>query len=133
MRTKTSVIEAIDIAGATPTQVFAALTGSSVPGWRATKKRTEIAWSFDLVGDHATIKLHIALATPTSLALVCTGETCDLGWVGTRPHLAFASTPTGTRVAVVHGGIPADGAGRDAWRQLFAELAGTLESTQIAA
>jgi hypothetical protein len=131
MRTKTSVIEAIDIAGATPTQVFTVLTGSTVPGWRA--RKTQIAWSFDIVGDHASIKLQIALATPMSLALVCTGETCDLGWVGTRPHLAFASTPTGTRVAVVHGGIPADGAGRDAWRQLFAELAATLESTQIAA
>jgi len=126
-----AVIEAIDIAGATPSQVRAALTGSSVPGWRA--KQSSIAWSFDLVGDHATIKLHVALATPSSLALVCTAETCDLGWVGTRPHLAIASTPTGSRVAVVHGGIPADGAGRDAWRQLFAELAATLESTQVAA
>ena len=101
----------------------------TVPGWRA--KKHEVAWSFDIVGDHATIKFHIALSTPMSLALVCTGETCDLGWVGTRAHVAVAATLQGARVAVVHGGISADGAGRDAWRQLFAELAATLEHAQV--
>src|SRR6266545_67588 len=120
-RTKPSVIEALDIAGATPAQLLAALAGTSVPGWRATPKKQDVAWSFDLVGDHAMVKLHIALATNASLTLVCTAETCDLGWVGTRAHLAVAATPHGARIAVVHGGIPADGAGRDAWRQLFAE------------
>jgi len=131
MKSKPSVIESIDIVGVTPAQVLAALTGKAVAGWRA--KKDEVAWSFDIVGDHATVKLHVALATNASLALVCTGETCDLGWVGTRAHVAIARTQDGARVAVVHSGIPADGAGRDAWRQLFAELAVTLEHGQVAA
>ena len=122
---KTSVIQAADLA-ATPSQVLEALTGTAVAGWRA--KKSEIVWGFDIVGEHVTVKLHIAARTPASLSLVCTGETGDLGWVGTRIHLAIASTERGgARIAVVHGGIPTDGAGRDAWRQLFAELAATVE------
>jgi hypothetical protein len=125
MGMKTSVIEAADFI-ATPADVLEALTGSAIPGWRA--KKSEIVWGFDIVGEHVTIKLHIAARTPASLSLVCTAETCELGWVGTRIHLAIAATERGgARVAVVHGGIPKDGAGREAWRQLFAELAATVE------
>lgn len=126
MSSKQGVIENVDIA-ARPSAVQAAL----VRMWGI--KRDTAAWKFDIVGEHVTAKFHVAVTTPTFLGLVCTGESCDLGWVGTRAHVAIAATGSGARIAVVHGGVPADGATRDAWRQLFDELKAELEHDQIAA
>ena len=126
MGSKQGVIENIEIA-ARPSEVQAALARA----WRI--KRDMVAWSFDIVGEHVTVKFHVATTTPTFFGLVCTGETCDLGWVGTRAHVAIAATPGGARIAVVHGGVPAEGASRDAWRQLLGELKAELEHDQIAA
>lgn len=126
MSSKSGIIEDIEIA-ARPSDVHAAL----VRTWRI--RSDKAAWRFDIVGEHVTAKFHVATATPAFLGLVCTGETCDLGWVGTRAHVAIAGTPYGARLAVVHSGVPADGATRDAWRHLLGEIKSELEHGQIAA
>ena len=124
------VIEDVEIAAA-PDRVIALLGGKELASWR--HKKGEIAFRFDLVGEHIVARLRVNMMTPAFIALACVSTSVDLGWTETRVHLAVARTANGARVALVHAGVPANGATREVWRGLLQELKSWLEAAAVAA
>jgi hypothetical protein len=71
---------------------------------------------------------------PAGLVLMCTSQQRGTGWVGTRVHIALAATRSGTRVALVHSGVPgrAYDKSRDGWR-VFLEVVAAIGEEEFAA
>jgi hypothetical protein len=118
MKTK-DVIEDVELA-IRPERVVELLTGSELPSWRC--KQSEVTFRFDIVGEHVIAKLRVVAVTPAFLALAVASTSSDVGWAGTRVHVAVARTSQGCRIALVHAGVPANGVSRETWRTLLGEL-----------
>ena len=122
------VIEAIEVP-ATPESVVALLAGGKLTSWR--RDGGIVEFRGDIVGEHVVATLRVEVMTPAFIAVACEDTSMDLGWAGTRAHIAIARTARGARIAVVHAGVPATGASRELWCGFFDELASAL--TAIAA
>jgi hypothetical protein len=119
------VIDAIEVA-APPDRVVALLSGGALTTWH--HAAGTVTFRGDIVGDHVVARFHVDVMTPAFIALSCESTSPDLGWAGTRAHVAIAPvaiarTATGSRVAIVHAGVPANGASRELWCGFLAELA----------
>jgi hypothetical protein len=117
------VIEAIEVA-VPPERVATVLASGALASWQAADGT--VTFRGDIVGDHVEATLRIEVMTPSFIALACEDCAPDLGWTGTRAHLAIARTAGGSRVAVVHAGVPANGASRELWWGFLGELAATF-------
>jgi hypothetical protein len=71
---------------------------------------------------------------PAGLLLTCTSQQRGTGWVGTRIQIALEATRSGTRVALMHSGVPghAYDTCRDSWR-VFLDVVAAIGEEEFAA
>jgi uncharacterized protein YndB with AHSA1/START domain len=132
---KRDIVDTIEIE-ADPAFVLAALaTDEGVRGWWTTDceiGRTEHVVRFARSGTAMTARFKVERQSLGGIALTCIDEVNGLGWLGSRLHFALARTKSGSRVAVLHTGLPATGASYetsvDGWRFFLASLKAYVET-----
>jgi hypothetical protein len=87
----------------------------------------------DLLRD-IEVRFRVEGIGPAGLVLACTSQPRGTGWVGTRVQIAIAATRSGTRVALMHSGVPshAHDACRDGWR-VFLDVVAAIGEEEFAA
>jgi hypothetical protein len=71
---------------------------------------------------------------PAGLVLTCTSQQRGTGWVGTRVQIALEATRDGTRVALMHSGLPSHAYDtcRHGWR-VFLDVVAAIGEEEFAA
>jgi uncharacterized protein YndB with AHSA1/START domain len=120
----------IDIQAPTAKILAALTTKDGVAAWWTDDcdvSPTEATYRFAKPQDDKTVTFRVDELTDAGVAMTCIRETNNADWLGTRLSFALSKTATGTRVALVHAGYPANNECYERCTQGWSHFLGSLK------